>query len=107
MAIAANGSKSASEKPGRRLRIPLWVKFASVTVLLAALLLSLFGAVSLWSAYKEAERTALAVEQQKAEVLAGRIGGVVADLERQLAWTAQPAWKAADIEQQRADFARM
>src|SRR5690606_39687248 len=30
-----------------------------------------------------------------------------ADLERQLAWTAQPAWKNADVEQQRADFTRM
>jgi GAF domain-containing protein/HAMP domain-containing protein len=107
MAIAANGSKSAAERSGRLLRIPLWVKFAAATVLLAASLLSLYGAVSLWSAYKEAERAAFAAEQQKAETLAGRIGGVVADLERQLAWTAQPAWKSADIEQQRADFTRM
>ena len=29
------------------------------------------------------------------------------ELERQLAWTAQPAWKSAGVEQQRADFARM
>ena len=107
MAIAANGSKSAAEKPGRRLRIPLSVKFATVMVALVALLLLASGAVSLWWAYNGAERSALAGEQQKAEALAGRIGGVMTELESQLAWTAQPAWKSAGIEQQRADFTRM
>ena len=34
MAIAANGSKATAEKPGRRLRIPLSVKFATVMVVL-------------------------------------------------------------------------
>ena len=29
------------------------------------------------------------------------------ELESQLAWTAQPAWKSAGVEQQRADFTRM
>ena len=107
MAIAANGSKSAAEKPGRRLRIPLWLKFATVMVALVALLLLASGAISLWWGYNEAQRSALAGQQQKAETLAGRIGGVMTDLESQLAWTAQPAWKSAGVEQQRADFTRM
>ena len=107
MAIAANGSKSAAEKPGRRFRIPLWLKFATAMVTLAALLLLAGGAISLWWGYNEAQRSALAGQQQKAEALAGRIGGVMTELERQLAWTAQPAWKSAGVEQQRADFARM
>ena len=107
MAIAANGSKATAEKPGRRLRIPLSVKFASVTVVLALLLLALFGAASLWWAYSGAERAAFAAGQQKAETLAGRIDGVLSELGSQLAWTAQPAWKSAGIEQQRADFTRM
>ncbi len=103
MAIAANGSKSTAEKPGR-FRIPLWLKFAAVMVALVALLLLAGGAISLWWGYNEAQRSALAEQQKKAETLAGRIGGVMADLERQLTWTAQPAWKNAGVEQQRADF---
>ena len=107
MAIAANGSKSAAEKSGRRLRIPLWLKFVTVIVALAALLLLAGGAISLWWGYNEAQRSALSGQQQKAEALAGRIGGVMIELESQLAWTTQPAWKSADVELQRADFTRM
>src|SRR6187431_730120 len=106
MAIAANGSKNTAEKPGR-FRIPLWLKFAAVMVALVTLLLLAGGAISLWWGYNEAQRSALAEQQKKAETLAGRIGVVMADLERQLTWTAQPAWKNAGVEQQSADFRRM
>ncbi len=78
-----------------------------MTVVLALLLLALFGAASLWWAYSGAERAAFAAGQQKAETLAGRIDGVLSELGSQLAWTAQPAWRSAGIEQQRADFTRM
>ncbi len=57
MAIAANGSKATAGKPGRRLRIPLSLKFATVMVLLALLLLALSAAAGLWWAYSGVERT--------------------------------------------------
>lgn len=107
MAIAANGSKAAAGKPGRRLRIPLSLKFAIMTVALALLLLALGAAAGLWWAYEGTERTAFAAQQQKAEILAGRIDGRLSELKGQIAWTAQPAWKSAGVEQQRADFTRM
>ena len=107
MAIAANGSKATAGKPGHRLRIPLSLKFATVMVLLALLLLALGAAAGLWWAYSGVERTAFAAQQQKAEILAGRIEGRLSELKGQIAWTAQPAWKSAGIEQQRADFTRM
>jgi len=107
MAAGGNGSKGAATGPARRLRIPLSLKFAAVTVALVALLLLASAAISLWQGYTEAERSALAIQQTKAEALAGRVGSVLGGLETQLAWTAQPEWKTAGIEQQRADFARM
>src|SRR5690606_23250545 len=57
--------------------------------------------------YDNAQRSAFAAERQKAETLAGRIGAAVSELQSQIAWTTQPAWTSARIEQQRADFTRM
>ncbi|MEW9804816.1 GAF domain-containing protein [Mesorhizobium sp. ZMM04-5] len=107
MAKAAKVSKSASDQPARRLRVPLILKFASALVLLVGLLLAAAAAVSLWQGYQEAERGALAVEQQKAEAIAARIDGLMSTLETQLAWTAQPDWRASGIDRQRADFSRL
>ncbi len=107
MAIAVNGSKAAADGPGRRLRIPLSLKFATATVALALLLLALGGAAGLWWAYDNTQRSAFEAERQKAETLAGRIGAAVSELQSQIAWTTQPAWTSAGIEQQRADFTRM
>ncbi|RLP27126.1 GAF domain-containing protein [Mesorhizobium sp. YM1C-6-2] len=107
MAIAVNGSKAAADGPGRRLRIPLSLKFATAMVALALLLLALGSAAGLWWAYDNAQRSAFAAERQKAETLAGRIGAAVSELQSQIAWTTQPAWTSAGIEQQRADFTRM
>ena len=107
MTIAANGSKAAAGGSGRRLSIPLSLKFAAVSVALALLLLALGGAAGLWWAYNGTERSAFEAERQKAEMLAGRIGGVVAELQSQIAWTTQPSWTSAGVEQQRADFTRM
>ncbi len=71
------------------------------------LLLLFSAAIALWHAYGEAERSARAMQAQKAEALAARIEDFFANLEDQLAWTAQPGWQAAGIDRQRADFARI
>jgi len=107
MAMAANGSNGAAQRPQPRLKVPLAVKFALITVGVVALLLSVAAAIGLWSSYREAEQSALAVQKEKAQALSARIDGVVAALESQLAWTAQPDWKSAGIAQQQTDFARM
>ncbi|MEP9390259.1 GAF domain-containing protein [Mesorhizobium sp. KR9-304] len=107
MAIAPNGSKGAAEKPARRLKIPLSLKFAAVTVALVALLLAAGAALSLWSGYVATERSALALQQERAQALAGSIGGSISELQGQLAWTAERDWQASGVEQQRADFARI
>ncbi|MBX3580461.1 MAG: GAF domain-containing protein [Rhizobiaceae bacterium] len=103
----ARGAKDKATRSGGRLRIPLSVRFATVIVALVGLLLVAGGALSLWRSYAEAEKSALAVEQQKAAAVAGEISAMMANLESQLAWTAQPDWKSAGIAQQRADFTRM
>ena len=95
MAIAVNGSKAAADGPGRRLRIPLSLKFATARVALALLLLALGSAAGLWWAYDNAQRSAFSAERQKAETLAGRIGAAVSELQSQIAWTTQPAWTSA------------
>jgi len=105
--MAANGSGGAAQRPQPRLKVPLAVKFALITVGVVALLLCIAVAIGLWSSYREAERSALAIQQQKAQALSAGIDGVLSSLEGQLAWTAQPDWRSAGIAQQRADFARM
>jgi GAF domain-containing protein/HAMP domain-containing protein len=107
MAGGGKGFKDAGGGSSRRLRIPLSVRFAAVTVALVALLLLISSIVSLWRGYGQAKDAALALDQHKAAALAGEIEGFAADLENQLAWTAQPDWRTAGIEQQRTDFARM
>ena len=107
MARGVKGYKETGGQPGRRLRIPLSFKFAAVTVALVGLLLLLSAGVSLWQAHDAAERSALAAQRQKADALAARVEGFVANLESQLAWTAQPDWRTAGIDQQRTDFARI
>lgn len=105
--MAANGSNSAAQRPQPRLKVPLAVKFALITVGVVALLLCIAVAIALWASYREAEQSALAVQQEKAQALSARIDGAIAGLESQLAWTAQPDWRSAGIAQQRTDFARM
>lgn len=105
--MAANGSNGVAQRPQPRLKVPLAVKFALITVGVVALLLCIAVAIGLWSSYREAEQSALAVQQEKAQALSARIEGVVTSLESQLAWTAQPDWKSAGIAQQQTDFARM
>lgn len=83
------------------------MKFAGMTVALVGLLLLVLAIASLWQGYGQAERSALALQRQKADALAARIDDFMTDLEGQLAWTAQPDWQNAGFEQQRADFARM
>jgi len=107
MARGVKGLKDKGGGSGRRLRIPLSFRFATVTVALVALLLVISSVFSLWRNYSQAENAALAIDQQKAVSLAGEIEGFVSDLETQLSWTAQPDWRTAGIDQQRTDFARM
>lgn len=105
--MAANGTSGSAQRPQPRLKIPLSVKFALIIVGVVALLLWIAVALSLWSSYREAGQSALAVQQEKAQALATSIDGSLSNLENQLAWTAQPDWKSAGIDRQRSDFARL
>jgi GAF domain-containing protein/HAMP domain-containing protein len=107
MAKVAKISKGASEQPVRRIKIPLVLKLATAMVVLVGLLLAAAAAVSLWQGYSEAERSALALQQEKAKTLAGRIDGLVSSLENQLAWTTEPDWRTAGVDRQQADFTRL
>ncbi|MBL8575752.1 MAG: GAF domain-containing protein [Mesorhizobium sp.] len=103
----AKGARHSGARPSGRFRIPLSLKFAAVVSTLVALLLLAGGALSLWRSYEETQRSALAIDQQKAVALAQQVEGLMSSLENQLAWTAQPDWKTAGLEQQQGDFARI
>lgn len=100
-------SKGSAARPKRGMKVALSFKFAIIAMAVVMLLLGMAVALSLWSSYREAERAALSIQQEKAQALAAQADGFLAGLQAQVAWTAQPEWKQMTPEQQRADFTRM
>jgi len=75
------------------------------TVVIVALLAS--GGVLTWQSYIE-HRAHLATQQQeKARVVAARIGRFMADTRLQLGWTLLPQWRAGDLEARRFEFIKL
>ncbi len=89
------------------MKVALSFKFAVITMAVIMLLLGMAVALSLWSSYREAERAALSIQQEKAQALSAQVDGFLSGLQTQIAWTTQPDWKRMSPEQQRADFTRM
>ena len=68
-------AKGAADKPKRGVKVALSFKFAVITMAVVMLLLGIAVALSLWSSYREAERAALSIQQEKAQTLAARADG--------------------------------
>jgi two-component system, NtrC family, sensor kinase len=98
----------AGGKPVRRhLRMGLALKLALAFVGLVSLVLVVNGSVAMWLGYREAERAAAQIEQEKAQDAAQRIAQFISEIEQQLGWTTPPQWDALSLEQRRYDFIRL
>ena len=98
----------AAGKPARlRLRMGLAPKLALAFIGLVSFVLVINGAADMWLGYREAERTAVQIEQEKARAAAQRIDEFVTDIEQQIGWTTPPQWDALPLEQRRYDFIRL
>ncbi|KMO36514.1 ATP-binding protein [Methylobacterium aquaticum] len=92
--------------PARR-RLPLAVKFAVASVGLVTLVLLINGGINVWLNYEEAKRTAVRVQQEKAQAAAERVDLFISDIESQIGWTTRTEWRRVPLEQQRYDFIRL
>ncbi|MBV8122058.1 MAG: HAMP domain-containing protein [Alphaproteobacteria bacterium] len=91
----------------RRFRVGLAVKLALAFIGLISLVLVVSGALDMWLDYREAEKTAVQIQQEKARDAAGQIAEFVKDIEQQLGWTTPRQWDALPLEQRRYDFIRL
>jgi signal transduction histidine kinase len=85
----------------------LFRKYIVALVLLVAAALCVNVAVEFWFGYRESKAALLALQQEKADAAAQRIGEFVTGVERQIGWTTLPLWGAAPIDQRRFDFVRL
>jgi signal transduction histidine kinase len=105
---AAAFLEGAAGKPsGRHFRLGLAPKLTLAFIGLVALVLLVSAALSCWLGYRQAERQAVMIQQEKARDTVGQIEEFVSDIERQLGWTTPPGWDALPLEQRRYDFVRM
>jgi signal transduction histidine kinase len=97
------------DRSGRSTRhfIPLAAKFAAAFIGLVSLALVINGAAQIWLSYSEAKRSALRVQQEKAQAASERINGFITEIEGQIGWTTRQEWRRIGLEQQRYDFIRL
>ena len=82
-------------------------KYVAALVGLVAAALVVNAGVEFWFSYRESRAALLALQQEKAEAAAQRIGEFVTGIERQLGWTTLPLWGAAPLDQRQFDFVRL
>ncbi len=82
---AAAFLEGAAGKPsGRHFRLGLAPKLTLAFIGLVALVLLVSAALSCWLGYRQAERQAVMIQQEKARDTVGQIEEFVSDIERQL-----------------------
>jgi PAS domain S-box-containing protein len=90
-----------------RPRRGLFRKYIVALVVLVAAALCVNAGVEFWFSFRESKAALLALQQEKADAAAQRIGEFVTGVERQIGWTTLPLWGAAPIDQRRFDFVRL
>jgi signal transduction histidine kinase len=102
------GAADAGAAPARRpLRRGLFRKYMLALVGLVAVALLVNAGVEFWFSYRESKTALLALQQEKADAAAQRIGEFVTEIQRQIGWTILPLWGAAPLEQREFDFVRL
>ncbi|HTV46579.1 MAG TPA: ATP-binding protein [Stellaceae bacterium] len=95
-------------RPRRRhLQMGLAPKLALAFVGLVSLVLLVSAGLSCWLGFREAEATAVRIQQEKARNTARRIEEFVSGIEEELGWTTVPQWDGLPLEQRRYDFIRL
>ncbi|MGA8400136.1 MAG: hypothetical protein WB697_09620, partial [Stellaceae bacterium] len=90
-----------------RPRRGLFRKYIVALVVLVAAALCVNAGVEFWFGFRESKAALLALQQEKADAAAQRIGEFVTGVERQIGWTTLPLWGAAPLDQRRFDFVRL
>ncbi len=90
-----------------RPRRSLFRKYIVALVVLVVAALCVNAGVEFWFSFHESKAALLALQQEKADAAAQRIGEFVTGVERQIGWTTLPLWGAAPIDQRRFDFVRL
>jgi two-component system NtrC family sensor kinase len=88
-------------------RVALSLKFTLAFIGLVSFVLIVNGAVSFWLSYDEAKRSAVRVQQEKAQAAADRIDQFIAEIEQQMGWTTHAEWARTPLDQRRYDFIRL
>ncbi|MGH7045605.1 MAG: cache domain-containing protein, partial [Stellaceae bacterium] len=99
--------RDAASPRRRILRMGLAPKLALAFVGLVSLALLVSAGLNCWLGFREAEATAMRIQQEKARNAARRIEEFVIEIEEQLGWTTVPQWDALPVEQRRYDFVRL
>ena len=91
------------------LRWRLFPKYATLIIALVAGMLVASGGISLYFSYRENQQHLVALQREKAQAAAERIGQYIFDIEHQLGWTALPqAGADADpVEQRRFEYLKL
>jgi two-component system, NtrC family, sensor kinase len=97
----------ADRRAGPRLRMGLARKLALAFIGLVSLVLLVNGGIDVWLGVREAEATAMRMQQQEAHSAAARIAGFIADIEQQIGWTTTPQWDGRPLAERRYDFVRL
>jgi signal transduction histidine kinase len=94
-------------KPVPRPRRGLFRKYVLALIGLVAVALLVNAGVEFWFSYRENKAALLALQQEKADAAAHRIGEFVTGIERQMGWTTLPLWGVAPLSQRDFDFIRL
>ena len=91
------------------LRWRLFPKYAMLIIALVGGMLVASGGISLYFSYRENQEHLVALQREKAQAAAERIGQYIFDIEHQLGWTALPQVSAgADpVEQRRFEYLKL
>ncbi len=103
----ADLTATAGRHARRPWRLGLALKLGLAFVGLVSLVLAVDGALEMWLGYRAAERTAFAIQLEKARDAAFRIEEFVTEIEHQIGWTTLPQWDALPLDQRRYDFIRL
>ena len=103
--MSVDGQVTPVAAPHRRMGLAL--KFALAFIGLVTSVLVINGAINLWLSYEEAKRSAVRVQQEKAQAAAERINLFISDIESQMGWTTRTEWARVSLDQRRYDFIRL
>jgi signal transduction histidine kinase len=105
-AVPSQASPPATAAMARR-PLSLAQKLTLAFLGLVSAVLVVNGAIDMALSWREAQATAVRVQQEKADAAAERVAQFVTELEGQMGWTTRAEWARVSVEQRRYDFIRL